>query len=153
MPRLEKVPKNLREPIEALPCPTFESTPWTPAEKAESRRLAIVSTAGLHRRGDAPFGGDGPKYRVIPDDIAPEDLVMTHVSTNFDRSGFSRDYNVAFPLDRVHELVNEGAIGAAAARHYSFMGAEPPENMKEEAKSLVPLMKEDGVNSVLLVPV
>jgi len=153
MPRLEKVPENLREALVTLPCPSFESTPWTPAEKAGARRLAIISTAGLHRRGDTPFGGEGAKYRVIPDGISPDDLIMTHVSTNFDRSGFSRDYNVAFPLDRVHELVDEGVIGSAAARHYSFMGAEPPENMKEEAKTLVPLMKEDGVNSVLLVPV
>jgi D-proline reductase (dithiol) PrdB len=153
MPRLEKVPKKLREALETLPCPCFESTPWTPAEKPGSRCLAIISTAGLHRRRDIPFGVEGAKYRIIPDGIAPEDLIMTHVSTNFDRSGFSRDYNVAFPLDRLHELVNEGVIGAAAARHYSFMGAEPPENMKEEAKTLVRMMKGDGVNSVLLVPV
>jgi len=43
-------------------------------------------------------------YRVIPGDIAARDLVMTHISTNFDRTGFQQDWNVVFPLDRLKEL-------------------------------------------------
>ena len=35
---------------------------------------------------------------MIPGDIKAGDLVMTHISTNFDRTGFQRDWNIVFPL-------------------------------------------------------
>jgi len=56
--------------------------------------VAIVSTAGLHRRGDSVFAPGASDYRIIPGDPAPTDLVMSHVSVNFDRSGFQQDVNV-----------------------------------------------------------
>ena len=33
--------------------------------------------------------------------ISSKDLVMSHISTNFDRSGFQMDVNLVFPLDRL----------------------------------------------------
>jgi D-proline reductase (dithiol) PrdB len=54
------------------------------------------------------------------------DLVMSHVSVNFDRTGFQQDMNVAFPIDRLRELVANGTVGSMAAVHYSFVGAFPP---------------------------
>lgn len=153
MVRLTKVPERLRNVLSALPCPEFESTPWTPPPSLARCRIALVSTAGLHRRGDVPFPGAGEPYRVIPDRISPEDLVMSHVSTNFDRSGFSEDINVVFPLERLHELVEEGTVGSSASEHYSFMGAASPETMEAAVAEIAPSMKRDGVDVVLLVPV
>ena len=41
--------------------------------------VAIISTAGLHKRGDRPFRpGDG-SYRVIPAETAANELVMLGV--------------------------------------------------------------------------
>jgi D-proline reductase (dithiol) PrdB len=37
--------------------------------------------------------------------------------------------NMAFPIDRLRELVEEKVIGSIAEYHYSFMGATPPEQM------------------------
>jgi D-proline reductase (dithiol) PrdB len=143
-----------------MECPTFDTHPWVSGPALRQRRVALVSTAGLHRRDDRPFAvtsgnaraiaGD---YRVIPQDIAANDLVMSHVSTNFDRTGFQQDWNVVFPLDRLHELAQAGVIGSVAAFHYSFMGATHPSQMETAAHELARLLTQDQVNAVLLVPV
>ena len=79
------------------------------------RRVAIISTAGLHKRGDRPFRpGDG-SYRVIPAETPANALVMSHISVNFDRTGFQQDLNVVFPIDRLRELVADGTVGSMAS--------------------------------------
>ncbi len=153
MARLETFPEPMRSHLAKLPCPSFESHPWAPGPALSQRRVALISTAGLHRRGDRPFDGMTGEYRVIPKDCEANDLVMTHVSTNFDRTGFQQDWNVVFPLDRLKELVVEGVIGSVAEYHYSFMGAADPSQMEPSARNLVGLLKEDRVDGALLVPV
>ena len=120
------------------------------------RRVAIVSTAGLHVRGDKPFGAGAASmdYRVIPGGVKAGDLVMSHMSVNYDRSGFQEDWNVAFPLDRLKELAHEKIIGSIAAFHYSFMGAvSPVTHYEPKARELAALLKNDKVDAVLLSPV
>ncbi|MBW2178679.1 MAG: selenoprotein B glycine/betaine/sarcosine/D-proline reductase, partial [Deltaproteobacteria bacterium] len=93
MARLNAMDKLERQHLEALPCPSFDSLPWVEGVPLKERRVALVSTAGLHRRVDRPFTLDpGDAYRVIPGDIRANDLVMTHVSTNFDHTGFQQDW-------------------------------------------------------------
>ena len=117
------------------------------------RRVAIVSSAGLFQRGENPFRGRASDYRVIPADIKPENLLISHISVNFDRTGLQEDWNVAFPLDRLKELAAEGVIGSVADTHYSFMGASDPAPMEVHARELAGRLKRDGVDSVLLAPV
>ncbi len=92
-------------------------------------------------------------YRVIPGDTEANDLVMSHISTNYDRSGFQKDWNVVFPLDRIRELAQQGVIGSVADFHYSFMGATAPQQMETAARTLAGLLKKDNVTAALLVPV
>lgn len=153
MARLDQMPEPMRSHLYKLPCPTFESTPWTPAPPLDRARVAMVTTAGLHERGDRPFDGFAGDYRVIPGDVQARDLVMSHISTNFDRSGFSMDLNVVFPIDRLRELEAEGFIGAVADNHYSFMGATDPAMMESAVAEVAGRLKQDGVTAVLLVPV
>ena len=153
MVRLASIPEPMRGHLGNLPCPTFETAPFVDAPPASERRVAIVSTAGLHRRDDRPFGLGSDDYRVIPGEAKANDLVMSHVSTNFDRTGFQQDLNVLFPLDRLREMTDRGEIGGVADYHYSFMGATEPEKMESAARKLASLLKDDGVNVVLLVPV
>ena len=77
--------------------PDFGATPFVPGPPLDERRVAIVTTSGLHARGDRPFDIGAADYRVIPGDTPAADLVMSHVSVNFDRSGFQEDINVVFP--------------------------------------------------------
>jgi D-proline reductase (dithiol) PrdB len=153
MARLDRMPANERAHLLSLPCPTFDTTPWVPGPALAERRLALISTAGLHRREDRPFDVGAADYRIIPSDTAAHDLLMSHISINFDRTGFQQDWNVVFPLDRLRELAGRKVIGSLAAYHYSFMGATDPCQLEDTARSLAQIMKNDGVDSVLLVPV
>lgn len=133
--------------------PTYDDTPLLPGAPLAKRRVAIISTAGLHRRGDRAFQpGDG-SYRVIPADTRASELVMSHISVNFDRTGFQQDLNTVFPIDRLRELVADGTVGAMASVHYSFMGAFPPAAAEPHAEHLSGLLKADKVDAALLVPV
>jgi len=153
MAHLNRMPEPMRSHLAKLPCPSFKDQPWVLGGSLSHRRVALISTAGLQRRGDRPFEGMSGDYRVIPGDIKARDLVMTHISTNYDRTGFQRDWNVVFPLDRLKELAAEGIIGSVAAYHYSFMGATDPAEMELAARNLAGLLKGDRVDAVLLVPV
>ena len=88
----------------------------------------MISTAGLHRRGDRPFSLGSEDYRVIPGDVKANDLVMSHVSTNFDRTGFQQDLNVIFPIDRLREMAERGEIGSIADFISSFLTDIQPQN-------------------------
>lgn len=135
-------------------CPPFETQPWVSGPPLAQRRVAIVTTAGLHRRDDRNFALRDLGYRVIPGDIAAADLVMTQSSVNYDRTGFQQDVNVVFPIDRLRELAAAGDIGEIAGYHYSLNGAGwMPHEIEPTARELAGLLKEDRVNAVLLVPV
>ena len=154
MVRLDQMPEGQRKHLKDLPCPTFETNPWVEGPPLSERRVAIVSTAGLHRREDRPFTPEpGDYYRVIPGDIRAAELLMSHVSTNFDHTGFQQDWNVLFPIDRLREFAEEGIIGSVADFHYSFMGALDPMQMEKDARRLASILKGDHVNALFLVPV
>jgi D-proline reductase (dithiol) PrdB len=93
------------------------------------------------------------EYRIIPGVIRANDLIMSHISTNFDRTGFEQDWNIVFPLDRLKELAEQGTIGSVADFHYSFMGATDATQMEPIARNLAKLLIRDKVDGVLLVPV
>ena len=151
--RLDDLPEVEASHLRRVECPTYDDTPLLRGKPLAERRVAIISTAGLHRRGDRPFRpGDG-SYRVIPAETSARDLVMSHISVNFDRTGFQQDSNVVFPIDRLRELVADGAVGSMASMHYSFMGAFPPDAAKPHAQHLAGLLKADKVDAALLVPV
>ena len=134
--------------------PTYDTSPWVDGPPLHERRVALITTAGLHRAGDAAFSFVDLTYRVIPGDTDLDKLTMTHSSVHFDRTGFREDVNVVFPLDRLRELAAEGAIGSVADHHYSLMGAGwPPEMIEPTCDELARLLKADNVDAVCLVPV
>ena len=48
-----------------LPLPTYESTPWTPAKPLSEARIALISTAAVHRRDDKRFSMAARDYRCF----------------------------------------------------------------------------------------
>jgi len=153
MARLDQLPEPLRSHVAGLECPAFETNPWVQGPPLRERRVALISTAGIHRRDDRPFEFMSGEYRIIPGDTTTKDLVMSHISTNFDRSGFQQDLNVVFPVDRLQELADKAIIGSVANIHYSFMGAADPRQMEAAARDLARLLMKDQVNGLILVPV
>ncbi len=153
MVRLSQFEEEERAHLLNLPCPVFDSAPFVTGITLPQARVAIISTAGLHRRNDRPFVPGESGYRLIPNDTDSNDLVMSHISSNFDRTGYQLDSNLILPIDRLNELVEEGVIGSIATYHYSFMGATDPSQMEGEARALATIMKKDQVDAVLLIPV
>ena len=153
MVHLRELPEQLREALVNQALPEFGDTPWINPKPLNECRVALVSTAGLHRREDTSFALGAGDYRIIPDDYDMNNLVMGHLSTNFDRSGYYQDINTSFPIDRLRELAKEGAIGSVANCHFSFMGATPPTVMEPVARDLANVLKSDNVDAVVLVPV
>ena len=151
--RLDRIPQAQAERYATLECPDFKTTPWVEGPPLSERRVAIVSSAGLVVRGDKVFRGRDADYRAIPGTTEPNDLLCSHISINFDRTGFQEDWNVVFPLDRLTELAEEGKIGSVAATHYSFMGATDPVQMVDGAREVAGKLKADHVDAVLLTSV
>jgi len=138
--------------VDPVPCTRLE-------KEIGECRVALVSSAGLVVPGDEPFdetikGGDY-SYRVIPADADVSSLVEYHRSSAFDHSGVEADANVAFPLDRLHELTADGTIGEVAPRHVSLMGSitAPGRLVAKTAPEVVGILRDDEVDVALLVPV
>ena len=146
--RSEDVPVGLANRA----APDYEPTPLVGGVALSQRRVALVSTAGLMHRGDKPFGPGAADYRII-DAQSDRDVMMSHISTNFDRSGFVQDHNIALPLDRLAEKADRGEIGSVAQFHYSFMGATAPDKMQTAAEQLAKNLRGDEVDGLILVPV
>lgn len=130
------------------------AAPWISPKTLNESTVAIVSTAGLHRRADEPFKLGAVDYRLLPGDVEFSEVVVSHVSTNFDRSAFQQDPNIWFPLDRLREMQNDGEIGGISQWHYSFMGAQPNHQALADAGEEVGrLLAADGVDVAFMVPV
>lgn len=153
MVRLTSLPPDVAAEWRDADLPSFPSNPWVTPPPMSEACVAIVSTAGLHVRSDSRFGRGAADYRLIPGDIAEGDLVMSHTSVNFDRSGFAQDVNVVFPIGPLRELAERGEIGSIAGWHYSFMGATHPTRMVDTGPMVGRLLRSDGVTAALLVPV
>ena len=155
MAKLDEMPVYEREHLLSKLRPPLGSFPWVASEKPLSKkRIAIITTAGLSYRSGTHFELADATYRAIPRDIDINELVMSHVSVNFDRSGFQEDINVVFPIERFNELEEQGAIGSSAAVHYSFMGGGLlPEAYEESVRELAQYLKDDQVDAVMVLPV
>jgi D-proline reductase (dithiol) PrdB len=153
MVRMTDLPPTTQTGMANLECPSFETRPFVTAPALAKRRIAVVSSAGLLRRGDRPFVSGDADYRVLPGDTPADQILMSHVSVNFDRTAFLRDINVVFPLDRLGEMAAAGTIGSVAATHYSFMGATDPRTMEGNVRAVADRLKADQVDGVLLTPV
>ena len=144
----------MRNFVATLPVPEFAETPFTTPPPLQDARVAIVTSAALYREGDPPFGVPDVHFETIPDDA--RDLKLGHVSPNFDRAGFAADLNVVYPVDRLHELADRGAIGSVAGFHYAFAGNQPDtvsELRLDTGPACARKLREDGVDVVLLTPV
>lgn len=135
--------------------PDFKGQPWVAGFPLKQRRVAIITTSGIHRRVDIAYsdGAAAYEYRVIPGNVEADELVMSHLSSNYDRTGFQQDANVVFPIDRLRELAADCVIGSVADYHYAFMGAGRLPGLEPAVRQVAGLLKRDAVDAVLLTPV
>ena len=155
MPRLDRLSDAQRSTLSSFPSQQNATAPFARLAVPLSRcRVAIVTTAGLHRRGDRPFGPGDQSYRAIPSDTPARDIVQSQTSIGFDRSPLMRDINISYPIDRLRELADRGEIGGLAPNGYSLIGAlrdvrrVESETGPEVARRLV----DDGAHVALITP-
>ena len=155
MVRLADLPDYERAHLLAKNLPPLGPAAWVAQSKPlAALRIALVTTAGLHFRDEPAFAFADASFRPIPLEAAASELIMSHSSVNFDRTGFAEDVNLVFPIDRFRELVAAGELGSLASVHYSFMGAGlMPEAYETTASQVAGLLKQDRVDAVFLTPV
>lgn len=155
MVRLADLPEYEREHLTSKALSPPGPHVWTVHNKPLAKmRVALITTAGLHFRDEEAFDFTDNTFRPIPGDADANNLIMSHSSANFDRSGFVEDVNLVFPIDRLNELAHSGVIGSVADVHYSFMGAGlEPRAYEQNAEQVAYLLKQDQVDAVFLTPV
>ena len=144
--------------------PTHDPIPWAPVSVPLSEaKVALLSTAGLSMRGDAPFDMEGerrnptrgdPSWRRIAADATSASVEVNHL--HIDTGYIERDLNVALPLDRLRELVSDGSVGSMAESHYSIMGYQGNDTSvleEQSAPEIAAAMRGEGVDLALLAPV
>jgi D-proline reductase (dithiol) PrdB len=144
--------------------PSHDPIPWTALRKPVSQaKVALLSTAGLSMKGDAPFDmelerkrptrGD-PSWRALRANATSESIEANHL--HIDTGYILRDLNVALPLDRLRECAEAGEIGSVADTHYSIMGYQGNDSSELETKSapeIAKSMQNEEVDLALLAPV
>ena len=144
--------------------PNHAEIPWSLMTKplAEAK-VALLSTAGISMKGDAPFDMDYERqnptrgdssFRQLRADATADQIDANHL--HIDTGFIERDLNVALPLDRLRELVAEGHVGSLAKTHYSIMGFQGVDSSQLEnvsAPAIAEIVKNEEVDLVLLTPV
>jgi D-proline reductase (dithiol) PrdB len=157
---LSEFPFKYKLFLKAYPWRRIDPVPWAALKKPlKDCRAALISSAGLVGPGQEPFddsirGGDF-SFREIPADTNVTMLIDTHRSDLYDHTAIRQDPNLAFPLDRLRELVISGRIASLNRRHLSLMGSitAPGRLVKKSAPPAARGLVEDGVDVALLVPV
>jgi len=149
----------------AGPAPGDDGPVWTPfpARLAEAR-IALLTSAGLYLEGEqAPFDGErekaeptwgDPTHRVLPAPLDGPALGMMHLHLNHE--DVLADPEIALPVGGLAALVAEGRVGSVAPRHVSVMGYQQAGLevwRRETAPAVVGLLRDDGVDGLILAPV
>ena len=141
--------------------PHHDEVPFTPLGRplAESR-LALVTTAAPLRpdAGDqgpgAAYNGAAKFFDVYTSPVDdPADVRISHIG--YDRTHTTaEDPDTWFPLRRLREAVADGRLGGLTARFYGAPTVRRQRTTVEEhAPQIAELVRADGADVVLLVPV
>lgn len=155
MPRLDRLPQINRNNLLTFPAQVNDTAPFVrPAKPLSACRLAIVTTAGLHRRSDRPFGPGDQTYRMIPSDTPTADIIQSHTSIGFDRVPIMWDIDISFPIDRLREVTARGQLGGFGPNCYSFKGAQRDCNRieSETGPDAARRLRDEGVDLALITP-
>lgn len=133
------------------------SIAWAPMLKPLAEcTIALISTAGVHLKSQPahnlldPYGD--ASFREIPGATRASDLAVDH--THYDTTDANSDPNCVFPIDRLHELVEQGIIGAVAPINYGFMGFIPDGRILRDttAPIVAKQLLNQSIDAVVLTP-
>ncbi len=138
---------------DSMPLPDIKSRHFNQPKSLHLSKVAIVTTAALHREGSHGFelGNSDFHYEILP--AHARDISLGHHSVNFDRGGFAADINVVYPIDRLNEFSEDLVIGEVAENHYSFAGNQSStvsEIRLDSGPNCAQELLKEGVDVVLL---
>ncbi len=150
-----------RDRYDALGYPPYqwaeptEPPPWTPLVRPLADcTVALIGSGGAYREGQVAFHWkDDTGLREIPSAEPAADIRITHFA--YDLEPARADPNIVFPVDRLHELVDEGVIGGLAPTALGCMGGiySARRATEELAPAVVAAVLAMDVDLALLVPV
>jgi hypothetical protein len=159
------LPRSFRPLFEKPPrLPGHEAPVWARFEKrlAEAR-IALLTSAGLYVKATQPaFDGErerreptwgDPTWRAIPADVVTAQLGMLHLHLN--PADVLADHDIALPTTVLGDLVREGVVGGATARHVSVMGFQQGGLevwRSRTAPEIAVTLREEGADGVVLAP-
>jgi D-proline reductase (dithiol) PrdB len=157
------LPRSMRAMYEALTV-IDEPAVWTPLPRPVRQcTVALMTSAGVYlkdsqppfdeeREWREPTWGD-PTFRVIPSTVRHDQIACSHLHINHD--DLLEDVDVVLPIRAFQKIEAEGAIGALAPEHYSFMGYQDrrlADWRTTQGPELVARLKEHAVDVLLLAP-
>ena len=132
--------------------PITPKSVFTPVTKPlNEMTVALATAAGVHVKTDKRFNLAGDfTWRKVPDDIPSSELMVTH--GGYDNCDVDKDINCMFPIDRLHELRDEGFIKATAPTHAGFMGGggNIEKFTNETGPQIAQMLKDEGVDAAIL---
>jgi D-proline reductase (dithiol) PrdB len=155
---LNKLAAGLRERASDLAFLRRVDVPWSPPRAPlRELRVALITTAGLHTKDDAPFRtlyerfGD-PSFRVVPHLAKPEELALD--AGYVDPKYTAHDPECSLPMRALEALHRARAIGAPAAHHYGFAGGliRPYPGLERSAGEVAESMRRDGAQAAVVIP-
>lgn len=156
---LTRFPRLLDRFVRETPVYMVEGIPWAPFEKPLSQsKIAIVTTAGVHLKGQKPFDMKDPmgdaSFRELPAHAPLDEYTITH--DYYDHTDADRDINIVFPIERLRELQAAGFIGSLASTNYGFMGHIEGRHLgtlvEKTAPDVAGKIRNAGVDAVILTP-
>ncbi len=139
---------------------TTQGEPFSKLQKPISEaRVGLITTGGYSIEGEQEamrayptFGDEIPQVRRIPVDVDRSKLRIDH--PGYDHKYAKEDVNSNLPLDRLAELVAEGAIGSLSENTIMLMGLQPNVTpiIENTIPEIVSAFKADEVDLALLIP-
>ncbi len=140
-----------------LPVPEKENVPIAEAVKNIAKaRIALITTGGIvpvenPDRIQSASATRWGRYNISEMDTLKKGEFKT-IHAGFDPAAANEDPNRIMPVDTMKELLHTHKFGSLHAYFYSTVGTGTTEKeARRMAKEMIPYIKEDQVDAVLLV--
>lgn len=146
------------EPFETeLPMPKLDRVPVAPAIKdLKKAKIALMTTGGIvpvdnPDRIQSASATRWGKYDISKSEALKSGEYKT-IHAGFDPAAADADPNVITPVDALQALLKEGVYGSLHPYFYSTVGTGTTQAEADRmANEIVPLLKEDHVDGVIMV--
>ncbi len=129
--------------------------PAPPIADLSKARIALVTSGGVVPQGnpdhiESSSATKWGKYSIEGMDHADKKDFMT-IHGGYDREFITEDPDLCIPVDVLRELEKEGKIGELVDYFITTTGTgTATNNAKRFAEEFIPMLKEDGVDAVIL---